>query len=138
MLINRLLHHRSAVHLPQERPAGGDIPAFQVYASGAVYHTSCAVQLILQASTDADFKQRTLAVLEGLAPNKVHRPQSAKSQNYIATAKSQMLAQLAAVLKQGDPLNSDCIVHLLSVPFAGSGTDKSADDWRMGSNCTSN
>jgi hypothetical protein len=98
-----------------------------------VYHTSCAVQYILQASTDTSYKQQTLALLEGLAPNKHPGIHGVRSEDNIATAKSQMLSQLAALLKEGDPLNSESIVHLIGVPFAGSGADMGGKDWQIGS-----
>lgn len=104
------------------RRAGGHIPPFQVYPSGALYHTSCAVQRLLLLSSDAAYKQQLNAALKVLAAVPRQGRRNAENVDKVDAAQS----ELALLLKEGDPFNSERVLMLAALPYP----DK-AEDWRI-------
>jgi hypothetical protein len=93
--------------------AGGHIPRLQVYPSGAAYHTSCVAQRAMQLSADRDFCASVHALLRKLSA-KGDKP-ARRQLDPRAIAQAQQ--QLAALLREGDPMNSESVLNLLGLPY---------------------
>ena len=94
--------------------AGGAIPPYQIYPSGAVYHTSCVAERLVTLSTDAAFCQQLTSILEFLAAQRTGKHSGKKSSEADVSAAQH---QLAALLKEGDPANSERVLSLLEAPY---------------------
>ena len=106
--------------------AGGHIPMLQVFPSGAVYHTSCAAQRIMQLSPHREFCDKLRGLLKTLA---AQDKSAGKAVGAEAVAKAQQ--QLAAILRQeGDPLNTEAVLQMLAQPY-GSMTAHERQLWSL-------
>ena len=94
--------------------AGGAIPPIQIYPSGAVYHTSCAVQRIITLTSHQPFLSHLKNLLDTLARHKGNDTASAAAAD-VLTAQHQLAAALRG--EYGDPLNSERVLTLLELPY---------------------
>eukprot|EP00892_Ulva_mutabilis_P012108 jgi/Ulvmu1/926/UM102_0009.1 len=88
-------------------PSGGAIPKIQVFPSGACYHTSCAVELMLRSSAHlsrADHLRDLTATMEQLAACTPHT-----DRDTVQDAQQ----RLHRWLREGDPLHTERMLGFL-------------------------
>jgi hypothetical protein len=94
----------------------------QVYPSGAAYHTSCVAQRMLQLTNQPDVKTRLLSLLSKLSGKGAKQRGLDHKLDPATTLKLQQ--QLASLLREGDPLNSEHVLSLLNLPYGDDGASQ--------------